>query len=74
VRRRRFLWPSITYVATIIVFTFGAIGAILALRKGLDIACPCMGNVLTVPLSTVTLTEDGVMAAMAPSLLLTPVG
>ena len=37
---------------------------ILALRKGLDIACPCMGNVLVVPLSTVTLTEDGVMAAI----------
>ena len=44
---------------------------ILGLRKDLDIACPCMGNVLTVPLSTVTLTEDGVMAAMALSLLLT---
>ena len=69
-----FLWPRSVYVATIIVFGFGAIGVILALRKGLDIACPCMGNVLAVPLSTVTLTEDGVMAAMALSLLLTPVG
>src|SRR5436190_17648516 len=68
-----FLWPNITYIATIIVFTFGAIGVILALRKGLDIACPCMGNVLAVPLSTVTLTEDGVMVAMALSLLLAPV-
>jgi methylamine utilization protein MauE len=69
-----FLWPRAIYVATIIVFTFGAIGVILGLRKGLDIACPCMGNVLTVPLSTVTLTEDGLMAAMALSLLLTPFG
>ena len=43
-------------------------------RKGLDIACPCMGNVLAVPLSTVTLTEDGVMVVMALSLLLAPVG
>jgi len=66
-----FLWPRAIYVATIFVFAFGAIGVILGLRKGLDIACPCMGNVLTVPLSTVTLTEDGVMAAMALSLLLT---
>src|SRR6266487_2417193 len=69
-----FLWPSAIYLATIIVFTFGTIGVILALRKGLDIACPCMGNVLAVPLSTVTLTEDGVMVAMALSLLLAPVG
>src|SRR5438552_1996984 len=69
-----FLWPGAIYLATIIVFTCGAIGVILALRKGLDIACPCMGNVLAVPLSTVTLTEDAVMVAMALSLLLAPVG
>jgi hypothetical protein len=69
-----FLWPRAIYIATIIVFIFGAVGVILGLRKGLDIACPCMGNVLAVPLSTVTLTEDGIMAAMALSLLLTPVG
>jgi methylamine utilization protein MauE len=68
-----FLWPGAIYLATIIVFTFGAVGVILALRKGLDIACPCMGNVLAVPLSTVTLTEDGVMVAMALSLLLSAV-
>ena len=26
-----FLWPTATYIATIIVFTFGAIGVVLAL-------------------------------------------
>jgi hypothetical protein len=61
--------PKATYIATIIVFLFGAIGVVLALRKGLDIACPCMGNILKVPLSTVTLTEDIAMAAMAAMLL-----
>lgn len=66
-----FIWPTATYVATIIVFTFGAAGVILALRRGLDIACPCMGTVLSVPLSTVTLTEDVLMAAMAMMLLIT---
>lgn len=49
----------------------GAIGVVLVLRKGLDIACPCMGNVLSVPLSTVTLSEDGLMAL---ALLLMPAG
>ncbi len=61
--------PRTTYIATIVVFVFGAIGVMLALRKGLDIACPCMGNILKVPLSTVTLTEDIGMAAMALMLL-----
>lgn len=42
---------------------------ILALRRGLDIECPCMGSVLSVPLSTVTLVEDLGMAAMAAAML-----
>lgn len=61
--------PRFTYIATIIVFTVGAIGVLTALRRGLDMACPCMGNILKVPLSTVTLTEDVLMAAMAAILL-----
>src|SRR6266550_1074067 len=32
-----FLWPRAIYAATIVVFTFGAIGVIRGLRKGLDI-------------------------------------
>jgi hypothetical protein len=64
-----FFAPRITYIATIAIFLFGALGVVLALRKGLDIACPCMGNILKVPLSTVTLTEDLGMAAMAAILL-----
>ena len=34
------------------------------------LACPSMGNVLNVPLSTVTLTEDLAMIAMAGALLM----
>jgi hypothetical protein len=65
-----FLWPTATYTATIIMFTFGVVGVVLALHRGLNIACPCMGNVLSVPLSTVTLTEDVLMVAMAIMLLM----
>ena len=57
--------PALTYIATIIVMTVGTLGVISALRKGLDINCPCMGSVLDVPLSTVTLTEDIGMGLMA---------
>ncbi|MEZ6185542.1 MAG: hypothetical protein R3F62_11100 [Planctomycetota bacterium] len=64
-----FLWPTAIYAATIAVFTFGALGVISALRRGLDIECPCMGSILSVPLSTVTLTEDGFMVGMAIALL-----
>jgi len=64
-----FLFPPLTYTLTIIVMMFGAAGVVLALIKGLDINCPCMGSVLKVPLSTVTLTEDIGMAVMAALML-----
>ncbi len=57
--------PDIVYPATVIVMIFGALGVIRALKRGLDIHCACMGNTLKVPLSTVALTEDLGMAAMA---------
>lgn len=60
-----YITPAITYVVTIIIFSFGAIGVFIALRRGLNVNCACMGNVLNVPLSTVTLAEDIVMIAMA---------
>ncbi|QDP71408.1 hypothetical protein FOG18_01845 [Legionella israelensis] len=65
-----FILPVLTYVLTIVILTFGSIGVIKALRNGLDINCPCMGSILDVPLSTVTLTEDIGMALMALMLLL----
>ncbi len=65
-----FLYPVVTYGVTIVVMTIGTIGVISALRQGLDINCPCMGSVLDVPLSTVTLTEDIGMGLMAAAMLL----
>ncbi|HEX2579237.1 MAG TPA: MauE/DoxX family redox-associated membrane protein [Rhabdochlamydiaceae bacterium] len=60
-----FTVPKTTYILTIIVMGVGAIGVITALIKGLDVQCACMGTVLDVPLSTVTLTEDIAMIGMA---------
>lgn len=65
-----FFQPTLTYVLTIALFSFGAIGVLTALRDGLKISCPCMGNILSVPLSTVTLFEDLAMVLMAALLLL----
>ena len=64
-----FFMPIWVYSATIFVMSIGIIGVIDALRRGLDINCPCMGSVLDVPLSTVTLAEDAGMAGMAAVLL-----
>lgn len=64
-----FFAPTLTYVLTLLLLGFSAVGVVSALRRGLDINCPCMGSVLDVPLSTVTLTEDLGMIAMALMLL-----
>ncbi|MFD1697427.1 MauE/DoxX family redox-associated membrane protein [Roseibium aestuarii] len=64
-----FAAPTLTYWITIIVFSFGALGVVKALFEGVDIDCPCMGNILSVPLSTVTLTEDLAMVLMSAILL-----
>lgn len=64
-----FFLPILTYLVTIAILSIGAVGVVQALQKGLDINCPCMGTVLEVPLSTVTLTEDIGMAVMAFILL-----
>lgn len=60
-----FWHPSAVYLATVVLLGFGALGVIAALRKGLDVHCACMGNILKVPLSTVALVEDLGMALMA---------
>lgn len=62
--------PLITYGLTIILLGFGAIGVIRSLQKGRNLNCACMGSVLKVPLSHVTLGEDLGMAAMAFLMLL----
>ena len=62
--------PSLVQGATVGVLGFGALGVVSALRRGLDVNCACMGNILKVPLSTVALTEDLGMVAMAAWMLM----
>ncbi len=65
-----FFATYLVYVLTILVFGIGAYGVMKALKAGLNTKCVCMGNVLNVPLSTVTLTEDVLMIVMALYMLL----
>jgi hypothetical protein len=62
--------PFAVYAGTALLLGFGALGVILALVRKLDVECACMGTVLHVPLSTVALTEDLGMGAMAVAMIL----
>lgn len=64
-----FIYPELVYGITVIVMFLGAVGVLIAIKKGLKIKCACMGTILNVPLSTVTLTEDIGMGAMAAIML-----
>ncbi len=57
------------YIATFILMSFGAIGVLTAIAKGLNTNCACLGSTLKVPLSTVAVTENVTMAAMALAMI-----
>ena len=58
------------YIATFILMSFGAVGVLRALAKGLNTNCACLGTTLKVPLSTVAITENVSMAVMAIMMIL----
>ena len=55
----------LTDVATILLMGFSSLGVIRALANKQQIRCACLGTVLNVPMSTITLVEDLAMVAMA---------
>ncbi len=65
-----FFAPIATYSITVFIMGINAIGVLVALRRRLDVRCACMGTLLDVPLSTVTLSEDIVMGGMAGWMLI----
>lgn len=64
------LAPVATNVITLLLMGVGAIGVAKALLDKRRIRCACLGTVLNLPMTTVTLVEDLGMAAMAGAMLL----
>lgn len=58
-----------TAVATIIIMSVGLAGIMISVRQGRTLNCACMGNVLNVPLSTVSILENGGMILMSAWML-----
>ncbi len=57
--------PVLTNAATIALMGFGSIGVANAVLNKRKIQCACLGTVLNLPMSTVTLIENGIMIMMA---------
>lgn len=56
-------------VATVLIMAVGAIGVTQEIKKRSGIHCACLGNVIKLPLSTVSLVEDAGMGLMALAML-----
>jgi hypothetical protein len=62
--------PVATNAVTFVVMTFSLLGVVRAVVSKRAIRCACLGAVFNLPMSTVTIVEDGLMAAMALWMLL----
>ncbi|MFO0800541.1 MAG: copper chaperone [Gemmataceae bacterium] len=57
--------PTVTNAVTLVVMSVGTVGVVKTLLARRKIRCACLGAVFNLPMSYVTLAEDGLMAAMA---------
>jgi copper chaperone CopZ len=57
--------PYAANIATFILMGVGSIGVFKAVLSGSKIRCACLGTVLNLPMSTITLVENGLMIVMS---------
>lgn len=62
--------PFVTNVVTLVVMSASIIGVLQTVMNKKKIQCACLGSVFNLPMSTVTIIEDGLMIAMSAFMLL----
>jgi copper chaperone CopZ len=62
--------PFITNLVTVVVMLISIIGVLQTVLNKKKIQCACLGAVFNLPMSTVTIIEDGLMIAMSVAMLL----
>lgn len=65
----RLFLPQIN-LFTFVLMSFSGVGVLLTIRQKKNSQCACLGTVIKLPLSTITLIEDFGMAAMALLMLI----
>ncbi|MEZ5056303.1 MAG: heavy metal-associated domain-containing protein [Saprospiraceae bacterium] len=61
--------PFITNLVTVVVMTASIIGVFQTVLNKKQIQCACLGAIFNLPMSTVTIIEDGLMIAMSLTML-----
>ena len=62
--------PSFTNVVTLGVMSVSIVGVLQSVLNKQKIKCACLGDVFNLPMSTVTIIEDGLMIAMSAIMLI----
>lgn len=62
--------PYFTNIVTLVVMTVSIVGVLQSVLNKKKIQCACLGAVFNLPMSTVTIIEDGLMIAMSLAMLL----
>lgn len=62
--------PFTTNIITFVVMTISIVGVLQSVLNKRKIKCACLGAVFNLPMSTVTIIEDGLMIAMAGMMIL----
>ncbi len=62
--------PTAVNLTTLVVMSVSIIGVIQSVLQKRRSRCACLGTVFNLPMSTLTLVEDGLMIAMAAAALL----
>ncbi|WP_040765973.1 heavy-metal-associated domain-containing protein [Novipirellula maiorica] len=63
------IWLFAANLVTAVIMSVGLVGVIAAVRKKQAIQCACLGTAFNLPMSTVTIIENGVMIVMAVGML-----
>ena len=61
--------PQITNIVTLVVMSISIIGVLQSVLNKKKIQCACLGAVFKLPMSSVTIIEDGLMIAMSAAML-----
>jgi copper chaperone CopZ len=62
--------PWITNMTTLLIMSLSLAGVVQSLLSGNRVRCACLGDVFNLPMSTVTVLEDGLMIGMSAIMLL----
>jgi hypothetical protein len=62
-------FPFVTNIVTFVVMTISILGVLQTVLNKQKIQCACLGAVFNLPMSTVTIIEDGLMIAMSLAMI-----